>query len=369
MIKQFLGATIAAALMAMPAYAQKSVFELVPIQQQPQGGPGGQGGANSGSAEQEHPLTETNGPYLVRVSSFTGPDAASLANSLANELRKEHEIEAYTFRFQLDADKDRPPQAMIDEYVRLYKVQPPLTKLMTPPPENWLVLAGNFENREDWSAKLMLRKIRKIKPKSVPNAVLASMRFNVDPTASQEVQKKLRDKIVEEAPSPFKKAMLVRNPVLIQKEEEARLAAAAGGAVNVKSTKPTIDPETAKMLRMLNDEEKYSIYKLDAPYTIEVAQFSGILSTNEEAKKGRAFGKGKTGLQIAGENAVILCEEMRKRGYEAFVFHGKFASLVCVGGYDRNDPRLAQDFQTFGQLKINELRLEPQIIPTPRRPE
>ena len=69
------------------------------------------------------------------------------------------------------------------------------------------------------------------------------------------------------------------------------------------------------------------------------------------------------------KNAVLFTEMLRKTGYEAYVSYGQYASIDCIGGYQKpNDSQLPKDMLIYRQMTIIALPLDPQLIPTPRRP-
>jgi hypothetical protein len=120
-----------------------------------------------------------------------------------------------------------------------------------------------------------------------------------------------------------------------------------------------------KMLRDLNDAEEYSAYNINAPLTICVYNFRGSTSLKAEDPKHK---KPLKGLQIAGQDAIILCNVLRKMGEEAYVFHGEFASCVCVGGYTSLDDSRFIDAMKRLDMSVSQLKLEPQAFPRPVRP-
>src|SRR5690606_3422023 len=75
-------------LIGTSSASAQSLFDLAEFQRAPE----------KSETPQDYPLTEAQGPVMVRVVSLTGENGDELANALANELRKEHGVEAYTFR-------------------------------------------------------------------------------------------------------------------------------------------------------------------------------------------------------------------------------------------------------------------------------
>jgi hypothetical protein len=320
------------------------------------------------STTEEFPLTPQAGPFMVRVASFVDDyavdgrvvDGGELANALAKELRQKHGIEAYTFRYRADEGKNQPSKAQKDrfiaDFVEQYKVRPRIAVPLNPPTENWVVLAGDFDSIDSRGSQSLQKKLAKIDPVSIPNSVRAKMRFQVDPKLSPKERERLISQFNSaeqkgKFPSPLASTMMVRNPLV--KNEPGQ----------------SIDTSLAKMLLKYNDQAEYSIYKLKAPYTIRVAEFRGLSTIKSKAPDWERSKK-HSALPVAEHNANVLAEQLRKQGYEAYVFHGQFASLVCVNGYpSRTDPRLVRDFQAFAQTKVHEFKLDPQVMATPRRPE
>jgi hypothetical protein len=96
----------------------------------------------------------------------------------------------------------------------------------------------------------------------------------------------------------------------------------------------------------LNEDNKYSLLKCPGKYTVQVAHFTGKVTIDQEEiqeiEKGK---KMETRLDKAGENAERLCEALREKGYEAYLLHERYASVVTVGSFNsvgtpRNDGRI-----------------------------
>ena len=327
---------LAMLLLTLPAAAQN----LLAFRRQAAVSPG------SATAQSLFPLTPKQGPVMVRVTSFAGEDALRWANTLAAELRQKHGIDAYVYRFQLSPSEERPTQEQVAAYKQRFKMAPRVPRLLRQPPENWVVLAGNFDSFESRGASKLHEKIQQLVPKSVPADVFARFRMHTKEGTTQ---------------APLNQAMLVFNPLA------------------PKDRKRLSDPDQdriAHMLLQLNSDTDFSVYNLNAPYTMAVRQFRGLNVLDEEKadsifSRGLLGGKKKTALQLAGQNAVVVAEQLRNMGYEnTYVFHGQFASVVCVGGYQSpNDPQAMKDYQVFSRMQLNGLQLTPQVIPTPRRPE
>lgn len=288
-------------------------------------------------------LTEDIGPVMVKVVSFSGKSSKDLAAALVKELREEHHIDAYAFRYQISTPEG-PSKEYLEEYKRQYRekyqVNPPIRVLRKDPPENWVVLAGSFDSFESFRAQSMLKKVRKLKSTSIPEEVARKLVFG------------RRDGTFA---NPLHKAMLVRNPKAPREQ------------------RPPIDKATARMLISLNDDEPFSIYRQSSPYTIQVCEFRGmqVFDEKEADKILNLFRKGekKSGLELAAQNADLITEKLRQMGYDAYVFHGKFSSIVTIGGYSSpQDRRTLGDVEKLRTVELGQFKLDPKPILTPRRP-
>lgn len=322
-------------LLMVPALAraQQSLFEVEPAPE-------------NGAAEEKpaYPLGEQDGPWMVKVASFRGPGAVGHANALAKELRESHRIEAYVYRFQLQLPDDlKANQEYIQRFKERFGVRPRLPKEYLNAPEvNWVVLAGHFDGPDDRNARRWVKYLKKLIPKSVPEHVWDSMRY-----IKKDGTKSL----------PLYQATLTRNPLLPKNEVDG------------------IDPDTARLLWNMNDDEPYTVFNVSAPITIMVKQFVGLSVTDKSKDpssimtKLNPFAREESLLDKAGPDAILLAGHLRKMGIEAYVYHGIYSSIVCVGGYQGpDDPRLLDDVRKLESVQVGELKLEPIAITTPRRP-
>lgn len=343
------------------------------------------------------PLTEKNGPVLVRVASFSGELNAQYAEALAKELRERHKLAAYVFRYQAEYSPE-----ISDEDARKYKEQfgvaPRRYVPLSDSPANWTVLVGDFPSFEDKAAQKTLAAIRNLNIQSVPERVWKNEmlrtwddadarkagleidrdQFTRGANVMNRAFQQFRDLKVQKK-GHLSSAMLVRNPHPRAPRQARNLA-----------------PETAKMLLDLNTTTPYSVYENKNAYTLVVAQFQGGMDVGDKKSAG-LFSNGKIAnedrspLTQAAKQSISLCEALRKIGLDAYVFHGQYASLVCVGGFPEKFDLAKEEFQDprvrarlmSGQPEVNEFRqklatvtignvpLAPfaELIVTPRPPD
>jgi hypothetical protein len=90
-----------------------------------------------------------------------------------------------------------------------------------------------------------------------------------------------------------------------------------------------------KFIVDLNQDSPYSLLKCPGKYTVQVAHFTGRVEIDpgkvQDALNGGDFGDR---LAEAGEKAEILTKALRQKGYEAYEFHDRYASIVTVGSFD-----------------------------------
>jgi hypothetical protein len=313
-------------------------------------------------------LTEKQGPWMIRVVSFTegqfdvrdslgktvqAKPADEVARQLAQELR-EHRIDAWVYEHNPNPSNLGWNDQQAVEFEKQFQVKPRRFRLKNPGKLNYLVIAGSFDAPDSPKAKRMLEQIRAFRPKMQVSMWDAEV-------FEQGIADGPRDKAVVK---PFGSAMMVVNP--LRKEESAAAQA--------------MDVATMRLLVRLNDDEKFGIWRNQQTYTIMVKMFAGANTVAGRNAKQNAFDRGLEAvndrkpkdavLVNAGKNAIAVTDELRRMGHEAYVFHGQYASIVCIGGYSsEKDPQLKVDLGRFAKLKVGELSLdEPKVIAVPRRP-
>jgi hypothetical protein len=262
---------------------------------------------------QQHPLTKDAGPILIKVASFIGDPHARHAEALCKELRERHGLNAYTFSYKhevqgLMSDNDA------SKFNKDFGIRPRRHVPLQEPPINRVVLVGDYTSYDDPKGQKTLTRLRKLKIESVPEDIWLQYRMTVGENGRQK--------------SPLNSAMLVPNP----HPEHQRIA-------------KDVPLETKRMILEINANAPHSVYENKCPYTLAVAQFKGasIYGETEKAKllgAGKLFGDDQSPLNLAAQHAISLTQALRQLGWDAYVFHGQYASMVCVGGFEEKlDPR------------------------------
>ena len=85
----------------------------------------------------------------------------------------------------------------------------------------------------------------------------------------------------------------------------------------------------------LNKGVPYSLLDCPGKYTVQVATFKGQVIIKQDEIKAIQEGKEmKSELAAAAEKADRLTEALRMKGYEAYQFHDRYASIVTVGSFN-----------------------------------
>jgi hypothetical protein len=285
----------------------------------------------------EYELEEKHGPTLIFIASYVGYEGINYANRLARELREKHKFNAYVYRHQDKNDLLMATKQMAEfkkQFKDEFKVSPRIPRYKTPPVPHFAVMVGDFKSAEnDRQYDKTLARLKKLKYESFSPEVGDELRWgNVSNGIAKGTLVGLR---------------ATNNPKRADREVK-------------------VDPAQMKLLKEMNEPEEFGIYKLRAAVTLCVASFRSASTLSDDKK----IGVKSNTVQTAAHNAVILCDTMRKMGYEAYVFHGLTGSCVCIGGYaGASDPQLLADFQKYKAVKIGQFQLDPQIIPVPRHPD
>lgn len=265
-------------------------------------------------------LTQDDGPWLIMVASFDGEGAAEQAQALANELRSQHRLTAYVHDRTFDHSDNKRPGRGIDNYGA-----PVRTRYQQEQAHEYAVLVGDFPSLDDPKAQETLDRV-----KTLPSAVLEGdtpdSPMDEVRNFSTNVMQKVRG---QGGRGPMGRAFFARNPLLPREYFVPK----------------GVDEFIVKM----NAGVENSLLDCPGKYTVQVATFRGksVLQSGREQPKetgglGWMWGKSKENpLVEAAENAHLLTEELRKKGYEAFEFHDRMESIVTIGSYDQVGQRLA----------------------------
>jgi hypothetical protein len=267
-------------------------------------------------------LSEENGPWMIVACTFSGEGAEAQARELAYELRKRYKLPAYICEaeFQFGSTQGRG----IDQFGEPLRMKHRLDHI-----EEMAVLVGNYPTADDPNAQKALHRLKNMCPKCLDvrqrkktNQSLAGWRTffqeNVLAAGSRHKDR-----------GPMGHAFITTNP-LLPKEYFSTTG---------------IDPLVLEM----NEGVTHSLLDCPGKYTVQVATFKGNVFIQPKEIEAVEHGKEvKSKLADAAKRAHLLTEALRMKGWEAYEFHDRYASIVTVGSFDSvGTPR------ADGQIEIN----------------
>lgn len=267
-------------------------------------------------------VTPEAGPWMICATTYVGPEAARLAHQMVLEIRSRFDLPAFVVN---RGDEERRKQQQ--ELEQLRKQFPDYTGPIrhTRIQEQCAVLVGGYKDMD--TAARALKEIKKLPPPSDEKLMAVLTQVRPAPKAGEEDRGLLEGAFV----NPFRNSFVVRNPT-------------------VPAERKT-DNKNDPFLKKLNAHESFSLLRCKKSWTMIVATYQGMHTIQPAEAPSKVLGifdslwGSNTGelLEASGQNAHNLAEAMRKLGFEAYVLHTRWGSLVTVGGYDRpDDPRMQE---------------------------
>lgn len=261
--------------------------------------------------KQSYQLTKASGPWMIMAISLGGDDGHANAEKIALEIRRDLKLEAWVHEQEIDLS-----ETTIGLGVDSRGYPKKMKNMRGGASREVAVMVGNFQSADDPEAMRTLEKLRTAKimalsgTKGTEKSQFNSIR-NYYLAMSQRNKAKQRGLLG--------RAFITRNP-LLPIEEVAQA---------------TLDP----FVLDLNRGVEYSLLDNPKQYTVVVGTFRGAAAYSEEKfaesvanVKNKA--KGDTPLDKATKDAMLLTAKLREEGWEAYIFHDKFESLVTVGSFD-----------------------------------
>ena len=262
--------------------------------------------------DKDYILKESDGPWLIMVTSFSGEGAEEQARELVLELRKRYKLPAYMHRKKFDLSEDVQGRG-IDKFGNPVKMKNRIGSTV----DEIAVMVGHFDAIDSPEAQDALHTLKNcdpecldIKKRKQTNQSLAQWRI-----LQREFQRAIKSK--KKLKGPLGHAFVTTNPLLPKEYFVPK----------------GVSPFVAEM----NEGVKHSLLDCPGKYTVQVATFKGksILDQKkiqDELDKGRKAGESK--LAEAAAEAHRLTEALRIKGYDAYEFHDRYCSIVTVGSYD-----------------------------------
>lgn len=296
----------------------------------------------------EYSLQPNHGPWLIMAATFAGEGAYDQARELVLELRSKYKLEAFQYRMRFDFDKNGALGQQVDrngipsgQAHRVDRFGNPMKmQTLRDETEEWAVMVGNYKGIDQDDAQRDLYTIKDAEPaaldivkireagKQRTYQVLAGFRLMAKYSAQKELndmQRKISElsgdpgiRIRSETQQwgPMGSAFLTRNPL---RSDDA-------------NNSNTVD----KFVYEMNKDVEHGLLKNSGKYTVKVATFVG--GTIVDQKKIDDYLRGvnqdvTSRLEKAAIKAHELTVALRAKGVEAYEFHDRKASIVCVGGF------------------------------------
>lgn len=276
-------------------------------------------------------LSEEAGPWLILATTFSGEGAEQQARDLCVELRQTLGLSTYLHDMKFDQRDDQPLGRGVDRYGAPIKMK----YRSGTNRQEWAVLVGDYPAFDDTIAEGDLAKIKRVRPRALEPDADGHTTQNF--AGYRQASAKLAGK--KSADGPMRTAFLTRNPLLPEEY--------------------FVPKGVDKFVEKMNKDVDHSALDIKGRYAVKVASFKArgtlVGAAQARSKKTRRGKKRDDALVEAAWNAHCLCEEMRRRGWEAYEFHDRTESCVMVGSFDSvknagGQPlkEVADIVQTFG---------------------
>jgi hypothetical protein len=285
-----------------------------------------------------YPLAESNGPWLIMVTTMQGPKAEENARALVYELRKNYKLNAYTHQMTFDHTGNIAGRTL-DRFGQQQRMRNSHGGTR----EELAVLVGDFNSVDDPQLKRTLEKIKGLRPQALEQGSSAAGRaFD-----------RLRDEVLpanarRKTQGPLRLAFVTTNPLLPE------------GYYQPKG----VDSVVVGM----NRDVEYSLLDNPGQYTIRVATFAGnVVMDPKRLKEIEEDGKEmKSRLIEAAQKAHEVTVFLRAKGFEAYEYHDRHSSIVTVGNYQspgQINPDGSMVYSPEVQAKIDRFRAKPRRQP------
>lgn len=255
-----------------------------------------------------YPLSEENGPWMIMATTFSGDGAEEQARELVHELRSTYKLPAYSYRKRFDYSKKVEGRG-IDKYGTPLQMRYQRGEAI----DEIAVLVGDYPAVDDPAAQKVLKKLKYVQP--------VSLKLENGKSTSQSLaalrliqQKLLPDGNDRKKKGPMGHAFVTANPLLPHEYYVPK----------------GID----KLVLNMNKGVKYSLLDCPDRYSLKVATFNGNVVIDQkiikQVEEGASIG---SRLAEAADKAHKVTMALREKGYEAYEFHDRYMSMVCVGSF------------------------------------
>lgn len=283
-------------------------------------------------------LTDGHGPWLIMAATFSGDGAEEQARQLVLELRRRYKLEAFVHEQSFELD-DKTLTHRVDRHgdpIRMrYRKGEEISEIA--------VLVGHFDNVESADAQRVLKKIKTLRPDTLSSTPVEETSQSLARFRALQVSMLPKGHEARKK-GPMRKAFLTRNPLLPREF--------------------FVPKGPDKLVMKMNKGVKHSLFACKGKYTVKVATFTGtVVLDQKKVEKYENGGSFPSRLAEAADKAHRLTLALRRKGYDAYEFHDRYASIVTVGSFNsvglpRTDgkieinPKIHAIMQTFGAKPV-----------------
>jgi len=277
------------------------------------------------------PLSERDGPWLILATTFRGAGARDDARRLVQELRGRFGMQAYTHEQAFDftgaqrglgVNPDGSPKRM--RYANAQQVV------------EVAVMVGDFASCDDSRAQKTLAAVKSLQPEALTGERGKSRAFadfrrmiGLDTQAGR---------------GPMRLAFMIPNPLLPEDY----------------FNRPQLD----EFVIGINADVEHSLLDCPGRYSVRVATFTGVGTFADQQANAAGEAEFESRLVQAAEKAHRLTEALRRQGWQAWEFHDRESSMVCVGSLSQ----LAIEQQDGSSQPLPELvRITTALGPDPEK--
>jgi hypothetical protein len=260
--------------------------------------------------EKMYDLTEENGPWMIMACSFSGETAQQQAHELVLELRDRYKLPAYMYRKEFDFGDETFGRG-VDEFGEPVRMR----YQRGGQSEEVAVLVGDYPAVDDPEAQKTLHRMKYYRPDCLQIEKGEATTRTL--AAWRTIQKRvLAPGNAKKKKGPMGHAFVTTNPLLPREFYVPK----------------GVDRLVVKM----NKGVEHSLLDCTGKYTVQVAHFTGSVVLDQAEIEAIEGGdkEMKSGLAQAAAKAHRLTEALRMKGYEAYEFHDRYASIVTVGSFD-----------------------------------
>ncbi len=321
-------AALSACVLAVPAEAKPPWASLIPFSRV------------EADPDKSYLLSESNGPWMILVSSFAGPGAEQQAHQLVLELRRDYRVPAYIHRRSYDYT-----QPVVGLGLNRYGEPKKMRYRHAAKFDEYAVLVGDFDSYDNPQVAKTLRKMKYAHPECLD---LKQNKNSAQRLALlREIHRRITSDEDKRAQGPMGSAFVTRNPLLPEEYFNSG--------------------ELDELVLEMNKDVQFSL--LDAPgdYTVRIATFRGEETMDLEEIERLSGSRGASGkLAEAAVKAHRVTTALRRRGVEAYEFHDRHESIVTVGSFASTGRPLrngAVEINPAIHQVMNQFRAREEVLP------